>query len=65
MDPWCYEGKCYSGQFYDQCKRKGLESTAESLGDGTWCFNDERRDTECLAVPGNIDRFNFFVLLQF
>ena len=54
MDPWCYEGKCNSGQDYDGCIGKGLDSTAEVLGDGTWCFN-ERRDTECVAVPGNID----------
>ena len=54
LDPWCHEGKCYSGQDdYPGCIGKGLNSIAEDLGDGTWCFN-ERRDTDCLIVPGSL-----------
>ena len=51
-DPVCYEGNCYSGQNYVACEGKGLLSNPENLGDGTWCFNEER-NTQCQTDPGN------------
>lgn len=42
-NPWCYEGRCYTGQYYDECV--GI-ANGNSLGDGTWCWN-EARNTEC------------------
>ena len=45
--PWCHEGKCYTGQKYDECIGK---NNSHPLGDGTWCFNEER-NTECQTKP--------------
>ena len=55
-DPWCHQGKCYSGQNYGACAGKGLWNNSESLGDGTWCFNEER-NTECQTGPSIYDYF--------
>ena len=58
MDPWCYEGKCYTGQAYSECAGRGVNMTyggqlydVNGTWDGTWCF-DERRDTNCVVYPG-------------
>ena len=45
-DPWCHDGKCYSGQPHGNCKGK---ANGYQLGDGTWC-HDGRRDTKCPAI---------------
>ena len=47
-DPWCYDGACYTGQPYDECKDK---KNGHPLGDGTWCWNKER-NTQCPASGG-------------
>ena len=47
-DPWCHQGKCYSGKADDRCKNK---TNGHQLGDGTWCWT-ERRDTRCQEVYG-------------
>ena len=50
LDPWCHEGKCYSGsKVYKDCKGK---SNGHQIGDGTWCW-DGRRDTRCPAIESN------------
>ena len=47
LDPWCHEGKCYSGsKVSEDCKGK---SNGHQIGDGTWCW-DGRRDTQCHAI---------------
>ena len=48
--PWCHQGKCYTGQAYDKCVGK---SNGHALGDGTWCWNAER-NTECPTTTGKI-----------
>ena len=47
-EPWCHEGKCYTGQAYNDCVGK---SNGHKLGDKTWCFNGER-NTKCPTTPG-------------
>jgi len=42
-NPWCYEGRCYTGQVYNDCVG---QANGASLGDGTWCWNEDR-NTEC------------------
>ncbi len=51
LDPWCHEGKCYTGQAHAACEGRGAGYsgpllTGEYGFDGTWC-HDERRQTEC------------------
>ena len=41
--PWCWQGRCYTGQKYAECEDK---ENGHQLGDGTWCFN-KSRDTVC------------------
>ena len=52
--PWCFEGICYSGQDYEECKHKDY-STKDNypLNDGTWCHKGER-NTECPTSSGNV-----------
>ena len=64
LDPWCHEGKCFSGIKYDGCKEK---PNGHPLGDGTWCY-EGRRDTECLAVNCKeiyFDSFLYFLYTIF
>ena len=47
-DPWCYKGRCFTGQEFKDCDGK---EDGHPIGDGTWCFKS-RRDTECPAHTG-------------
>ena len=47
-NPWCYEGRCYTGQVYNDCVG---QANGASLGDGTWCWNEDR-NTECPTETG-------------
>ena len=48
MHPYCYEGKCYTTQPYWGCVGA---LNGVSLGDGTWCFNEDRA-AECKTETG-------------